>query len=346
VTARRRIAVDATSFSPVGKGLARVQRETVRALAELDRYDVVAYVSADVDLGVPVIRRRRRPALLLEQVDLYRAARHADAVLTWTDRLPIASGGRFVVWLFELPTHRIAANRAAGAGVYQRSSDLLTSALWRRSLLRAAAVVAGSGVTAAEIRRELPDLAEVHVLYPGLAAEFTPGRGRSGRYVFHLGSSDPRDNTAAVVAAVARANARLREPVRLLVAGGSAVRRSDGAEYLGRVTDDELLELYRGAAVYADASLYEGFGYQPLEAMACGTPVVASDTPAAREVVDSAALLCDARDIDGRAAAIVRVLQEPELADELRQRGLRRAAAFSWERTARMLAEVLDEATR
>ncbi len=316
-----RIAIDATSISSDGKGLSRVQLGTVRALATLGRHELVAYISEDVELEVPTVRVRRRPALLWEQVGLRRAARDADVMLTWTDRLPLGGGGRFVIWLFELPTHRIALNRQRGAGPYQRASDLITALLWGPSLRRAARMLAGSGSTAAE-------LGEATVLHPGIDGRFTPGPGRQGRYVFHLSSADPRDNTAIVVEAVRIANGRLRDPIELVVPAG-------------RVSDEELVELYRGAAAYLDASLFEGFGYQPLEAMACGTPVVAST--ASREVLGEAGLLCDPGDAHAQANALVRLLEEPGLAEELRRSGLERAREFTWERTAAQLADVLDE---
>jgi glycosyltransferase involved in cell wall biosynthesis len=325
------IAVDATSISARGKGLSRVQRETVRALAALGRHELVAYVSEDVELEVSTRRARRRPAMLWEQVGLRRAAREADAVLTWTDRLPLRGGGRFVVWLFELPTSRIVLNRERHVGPYQRASDLLTERLWRPSLRRATRVLTGSQATAAQLRAELPELGDVPVLHPGIDKRFTPGPGRDGRYVFHLSSDDPRDNSATVAEAARLANERLREPVQLVVAGGSA----------GRVSDEDLVALYRGAAAYLDASLFEGFGYQPLEAMACGAPVVGST--AVREVVGEAGLLCDPGDAQAQADSLVRLLEEPGLAQDLRRRGLERAAEFRWERTAAQLADVLDE---
>jgi hypothetical protein len=316
-----RIAIDATSISAGGKGLSRVQLGTVQALAALGRQELLAYVSEDVELEVPTVAVRRRPALWWEQVGLRGAARDADAVLTWTDRLPLGGGGRFVIWLFELPTHRIALNRERRAGVYQQGSDLVTQLLWGPSLRRAARVLAGSAATAAE-------LGGATVLHPGIDGRFTPGAGHDGRYVFHLSSTDPRDNTATIVEAVRIANERLREPIELVVPAG-------------RVSDDELLALYRGAAAYLDASLFEGFGYQPLEAMACGTPVVAS--AASRGVVGEAGLLCDPADAQAQANALVRLLDEPGLAEELRRRGLERAREFTWERTAAQLADVLDE---
>jgi glycosyltransferase involved in cell wall biosynthesis len=317
----------------------------VGALAAMGRHELVAYVSSEADLGVPTVRVRRRPALVWEQVGLARAARRADAVLTWTDRLPIV-GGAFVVWLFELPTHRITRNRAHRAGAYQRASDVLTQALWRPSLRRASCVLAGSEATAAELRATVPRVRDVRVLYPGVDACFTPGPGRNGRYVFNLSSDDPRDNTAAVVDAVARANRRLREPVRFVVAGTASARGAEGVEYLGRVPDEDLIALYRGAAAYLDASPHEGFGFQPLEAMACGAPVIAADAASTPEVVGDAGLLCDPHDSELQASALVRVLEEPGLAEGMRKRGLERARLFTWDRSVRELAGVLDEVVR
>ena len=111
-------------------------------------------------------------------------------------------------------------------------------------------------------------------------------------------------------------------------AGGADV------EFLGRVSDEELVDLYRGASVFLDPSLYEGFGYGVLEAMACGAPVVASDRTSMPEVVGEAGLLCDPESPAELAAAVRRVLDEPPLAAELRERGRLRAAAFSWGETA------------
>ena len=182
----------------------------------------------------------------------------------------------------------------------------------------------------------------MRVVYPGLDERFSPGEGRGGeRYVLHLGSNDARDNTATVVRAFALARERASEPVRLLVAGGATGPGADGVEFLGRVSDEELVALYRGAAAYLDATLYEGFGYQPLEAMACGAPVVASSATSSPEVAGDAALLVDPQDGDAVAAALVRVLEEPGLAEDLRRKGFERSREFTWERTADALLELI-----
>lgn len=342
-----RLGVDASSVNPDGKGISRAQQGLVRALAELGRYELFAYVRDPAarallgDVETRAIDGRR--ALRWEQVGMRRALREVDVLLTLGDRLPIGVQGRIVVWLFEPPTHRIARNREVGASVYQRASDVLTQALWRHSLRKAGAVVATSASTARELD------VDAAVVYPGLDGRFSPGPGRAGRYVFHLGSSDPRDNTEAVLDAFRLVDG----DAELVVAGGLGAldaplraRSGDRVSFLGRVSDEELVSLYRGAAAYVDASLYEGFGYQVLEAMACGAPVVASDTSSIPEVVGDAGVLCDPRDPAAFARALTRVLADAELAADLRRRGLAQAATFTWRRTAERLAEVVDRVAR
>jgi glycosyltransferase involved in cell wall biosynthesis len=333
-----RLAIDATAVAPGAKGIGRVARGTVEALAARE-VDVVALVQEGAALRAPRQVVRARPAVLWEQLGLRRAAGEHDAVLTFTERLPVGARGRFVVWLYELPHRRLERSR----GLYQRGSDLVTRALWKRSLRTAWRVAAGSKATAAGIERALPELrGRVAVVYPGLDPQFAPGPGRDGgRYVLHLGSTDPRDNTGAALAAFARA--KTAEPVRLLVAGGVRGPAQDGVEFLGRVSDEELVRLYRGAAAYLDTSLFEGFGYQALEALACGTPYVGSNATSLPEVVGDAGLLVEPTDVEALAAALVRVFDEPGLAEKLRGRGLERARRFTWDRTVDALLALVEE---
>lgn len=337
----KRLGVDATSVATDGKGIARVQRRTVEALAALGSYELVVFARHSEEVA-GAIGVTARPALRWEQLGLPHVFRKydLDVLLTWTERLPLRGGGRYVVWLFEPPTHRIRQNRHVGAGAYQRASDLVTAALWKRSLRRAALVLTGSNATRDAIQEVVP---RAWTLYPGLDEMFSPGAASpGGRYVLHIASGDPRDDTETALAAFEEARRQLPADVTLVVAGGGRVE-ADGVRAVGRVSDAELVDLYRGAAAYLDCSLYEGFGYQVLEAMACGAPIVATRVTSIPEIVGDVGLLCEPGAPKEMAAALVRVLSDKSLAAQLRRRGAERAARFTWERTAKDLANAIDK---
>lgn len=362
-----RIGIDATFVSPAGKGHSRTQLRSLQALAALGLpHELVAFVRTQEaaalvgECGVRCELVDHRLTLMWEQLSVPRAVRRLrlDAFLTLTDRLPLRRSCRYLTWLFEVPTHRIEQNRLDRAGPYQRASDLVTLALWKRSLRAAELVLTGSRATADELALALPGVSgKLRVVYPGLDGSFSPGLGsvRRGRYVMHIATSDPRDNTEAALRAWALALPRLREPVRLVLPGGLGRREpamleeitrlgiADSVEILGRVSDEELVELYRGAEAYVDPTLFEGFGYQVLEAMGCGAPVIASDVTSVPEIVLDAGLLCDPSSPQQFADALVKVLDDPQLAAELRRRGLARAAEFTWARTGASLAGALEE---
>jgi glycosyltransferase involved in cell wall biosynthesis len=333
-----RVGFDGLMISPQGKGHARSELHAVEALAARGEHELVVFVREPQSIeGVEVVRVGERLTIDWELRGLPRAAkRHRlDAFVSLSDRSPFAGALPLVVWLFESPVHRIRANRADGAPLWHRGSDLLTAALWRPSLRRAAHVAFGSQATSDEVSAQLT-LASSSVVHPGLPPGFSPGPSTDrGAYVFHLGSNDPRDNTAVAVKACRRAG------VRLLVAGGWA---GAGAEALGRVSDEELLDLYRGAAAFVDPTRYEGFGYGVLEAMACGAPVVASRVTSIPEVVGDAAILCDPGSAEDFAAALTRVAGDAALRARMRDAGLARAASFTWEKTGAGLSDAIAAA--
>jgi glycosyltransferase involved in cell wall biosynthesis len=171
-------------------------------------------------------------------------------------------------------------------------------------------------------------------------------------YVLYVGNLLPHKNLPRLIEAVARV-AR-RSPVRLVIAGAGtpgrlaelqrlAERAGTRLELMPYVSQQALPALYRGARLVAMPSLAEGFGLPALEAMACGTPVVVGKTAAMPEVVGNAGLLVDPEDTDAISDAILRLLTQDPLRKELIARGLARASAFSWDRTARQVLAVLDE---
>ncbi len=227
---------------------------------------------------------------------------------------------------------------------------------WRRvarRLPRATSVIAVSEATRASAVRHLGlDAARVVAISSGVDPRFRPApaervravRERYSlpeRFVLAVGAWEPRKNFATL----AEATRRLGRDIPLVVAGRSSpTARASGVRALGPVDDDDLVALLSAAGVLAMPSLHEGFGLPLLEAMACGTPCLASEVDALREVAGGAALLLPPRDVDAWAAALARVFDEPSLRAELATRGRSRAAAFSWERTARLTLAVIEAA--
>jgi glycosyltransferase involved in cell wall biosynthesis len=113
--------------------------------------------------------------------------------------------------------------------------------------------------------------------------------------------------------------------------------------FTGYVPDEDLPALYNAAELFVFPSLYEGFGLPVLEAMACGAPVVTSNTSSLPEVAGDAAILVDPYDVNAIAQAMRQVLEDPALAEALRQKGLERAKLFTWEKTARQTIAVYEK---
>ena len=334
-----KLGFDATSLTAEGKGLARFQREFLRTAAELgEPAELVVFVPERPDeaalpavAGWTYVHVETRPMLRWEQVGLPRAARALglDVMLTLSERAALWGPPR-VVYVFEHPQHRARRNREVGVGARQRAVDLVTLGLFALSQRRAAAVLAASEST----RR---DLGRGTVVYPGVGPGFTPGE-KPRTYLLHIASHDPRDNTETVLAAYERSGVEVP-----LVVGGSRRVEGGGAEFVGYRTGEALADLYRGAIAYVDPSLYEGFGLQALEALACGTPAIVSNVTSLPEVVGDAGVLLDPLDVDGFAAAMRRLVEDEELRAELSRKALVQAGRFTWERTVRAC---LDACTR
>jgi glycosyltransferase involved in cell wall biosynthesis len=170
---------------------------------------------------------------------------------------------------------------------------------------------------------------------------FTPGDESSrGEYLLYPARPWTHKNHARLYDAFARVRAS-RPELRLVLTGeGDFGRLPAGVEARGRISRDELAELYRGAAALVFPSLYEGFGMPVLEAMACGCPVACSNATSLPEVAGDAARLFDPRDVDEIAAAVEDVLADPQC---WIARGLERARHFTWDACARAHDEVYRE---
>ena len=165
------------------------------------------------------------------------------------------------------------------------------------------------------------------------------------RYVLYFGSNKPHKNVPRLVEAFAASSARA-SGIDLVIAGHWDERYPQAKElaerlslkervrFIGPVQDNDLPALYGGTELFVFPSEYEGFGLPVLEAMACGAPVVCSNRSSLPEIAGDAALLCDPHDVAALARALEQALTDWDLRAGLQQRGLERAAQFTWEQAA------------
>ncbi len=205
----------------------------------------------------------------------------------------------------------------------------------------------------------------IHVVYLGVdRCRFYPidvpddfyekyGLDKDISYVLFVGSEDPRKNLDFLLRAFALVR-KERKDVQLLKVGAARFIQSrhksielieqlgieDAVRFLDEVGDGDLPLFYNAAKVFAFPSFYEGFGLPALEAMSCGTPVVASDRSSVPEVVADAGIIVDASDERAWAEAILGVLDSPSLQQQLGSLGLQRAQHLSWEKTAEETVKV------
>jgi glycosyltransferase involved in cell wall biosynthesis len=236
-----------------------------------------------------------------------------------------------------------------------------------RHAAKADAVVTDSACTKRDVVAHLGVRpAQVHVAYPGVGDLFRPVTdgdvrdacrrryGLPARFLLHVGTIEPRKNLLRLLEAFRVLTDDPRFGLDLVLVGGkgwrdAAIRtaldefpRGSRIVLTGRVPREHLPVLYSMAEVFAFPSLCEGFGLPVLEAMACGTPVVTSTVSALPEVAGDAALLVDPESVPQIAAAIDRLTRDTQLAGSLRERGLIRATAFSWDATARTVLGLLE----
>lgn len=315
-------------------------REIVAALREARPANAVDVVEA------PRLRFVGRHLLYPRQVRHQRP----DAFFAPAGHLPLlATGVPEIVTVHDLAIYRHPEWFPPG-------QPLATRVVVPRSLRRAQALIAVSESTARDCV-ELFGVARsrITVVPHGVAARFRPVPGRRldlpEGYVLFVSTLEPRKNLPTLLDAWAAL-----EPRPPLVVGGGWGWRHDeiearlasappGVTLLGPVDPDDLPALYAGAACLAHPAWYEGFGLPVLEAMACGTPVVCSDTSSLPEVGGDAVLYAPPGDRAAWTAALRRVLDDPALAADLSARGRERAAAFTWGRAAEATWSVIGAAT-
>jgi len=178
------------------------------------------------------------------------------------------------------------------------------------------------------------------------------------KFILTLSTLEPRKNIITLIKAFHKLKRKYSVEHKLLIAGSSGWKYSGifgtvrelGLEndiiFTGYIPDEELPEIYNLADVFAFPSLYEGFGLPPLEAMACGCPVVTSNTSSLPEVVGDAGIMVSPLDVDGLAKGIYDILNNGTLKESLIYKGLQRAKMFDWKKNAQETLAVYEEVMR
>jgi glycosyltransferase involved in cell wall biosynthesis len=320
--------------SPLGQTRAGTARYVRGLLGELER-------APELTLQRHAFALEGRAAVPFRDVGWYLGvlpvlAQRADVLHCPTFRAPVRTRVPLVVTFHDLAVLRYPETFNAWTRRYSR--------VFLPLVARAAArVIAVSEFTA----RELVELLHVpedkiRVIPNAVGPPFTAtGDAAEGDYVLAVSTLEPRKNLDRLVDGFRRAGLNGSE-LRVVGArgwGGIEPIPSEGVRWLGEVSDDELARLYRGARCAAYVSVYEGFGLPVLEAMACGTPVVAADLPPIHEFANGV-ITVDPRDADAIAAGLGEAVAHGE---ELGREGRAAAAAYDWARVARETIAVYRE---
>lgn len=354
------VALDATPLVGDRTGIGVAVSGMVRSLASLGELDLVGYgltaagwrrVRAALPAGVRPSRGPMPAGVLLSAWSRF----SFPAIEIWTGPVDVVHGTNFVV----PPARRASRIVSVWDLTSVRYPEMCTATarrypeLVRKALEQGAWVHTGSHFVAEEIASEFSlERDRILVIPPGVtatvrAADAGPGRG-SRPYILTIGTVEPRKDVPGVVKAF-DAIAAEHPDLELWIAGPegwgeqqlseavSVATHRDRIRRLGWVPDAGAV--LAGAALLAYPSLYEGFGFPPLEAMAAGVPVVATAAGSLPEVTGEAALLVPPGDTDALGAAMSKVLGDSGLRDSLVERGRARVATFSWKTSARRLSE-------
>jgi glycosyltransferase involved in cell wall biosynthesis len=348
--ARVRVGISLLTLVPgISGGSETYARELVRALGRVGQHEyrvLLPSIAPDVD-GLPaevvpeyrasttmlgrvaaMSRATLRPGAIRRRLDGLDAVHFPLSVMIPHLERPPAAASVLDLQHEELPEFFSRAERVYRRLVYG----------WTVRTSRLVITISEHAARVLNERLEVP-LEKLRPIHLGIDHErFRPGEETRKPFLLYPALGWPHKNHARLFAAFVLL--RRTHPELELVLTGYEGPAPEGVRVLGRVPLDELARLYRTAAALVFPSLYEGFGQPPLEAMACGCPVAASNVASLPEVCGDAARLFNPRSPEAIAVAVEDVLAHP---DEWRRRGLARATAFTWEATARAHDEVYAE---
>jgi glycosyltransferase involved in cell wall biosynthesis len=379
---RKRIGIDVTAAVTQGGGIGRYTRELVRALVQSESFGDYEYVffSARPDQNLPVldplpqgenIIYRRAPVSQVWLYRLWHRLRIPVPIQTATGNLDLFHSPDFVLPAVRGPIPKLLTVHDLSFIHYP---EAFTPALVRylnqvvpRSIEQANRILADSQATKKDLIDHWQVPADkITVLYSGVSNSFKPItdkgklkdiRNRYGLgdkpYLLGVGTLQPRKNYSLLIRAFKEVAQQF--PHNLLIAGGKGwlyeemmtqvdqLGLYDRVRFLGFVADDDLPGLYSQAALFVFPSLYEGFGLPLLEAMACGVPVISSNSSSLPEVVGDAAVTLPPENADAWSDTILALLADSTLRTSLVADGFLQARHFTWKRAAKQLMSIYEE---
>jgi len=346
-----RIALDGMPLASPLTGVGHYTAELARNLAVVAPSDSFTFISPSGllksrwwSLGLPL-------HLLRNSFDLFHGTNY---------EVPFWSRRPTVVTIHDLSLLLLS-------GVH--SDDLVRRARWRLPWMakRASKIITPSN----SIKTELCETFGIHpdkvsvtpeaprpVFKKRKNPELLRSLGIHGDFILFVGTIEPRKNLRRLVEAFDRMLRNTSLSPKLVIAGGQGWMMDDFVSFIkqkglddhvcltGYLEDEDLCGLYSTCAAFIYPSLYEGFGLPPLEAMACGAPVITSRTPALLETVGNAARLVDPRDVDDIARAMTEMLSDQKLREHYAELGKVHVKKFSWEQTVQKTLEVYRELLR
>jgi len=370
-----RIGVNAQIVSPANAGVAVYARNIVERLAQLESgHEFYVFGNREFLPALDSPRARLVPTSAMVKGNWRR-------ILWEQGALPLKSRCHRLEAMY-YPDHTSALFRKtcpviitihdlaffAHPETFARKTRLYKSLAVKRSAHLADRIIVVSQATRQECLRwlEVPE-AKLRVVHNGIAECFKRIDDKNrleetrkkldlpGQFILFVGTLEPRKNLVKLIAAYADLRRQKKIAPGLVVVGAKGWLYSDifatidklslknEIKFLGYVAADDLVALYNLADVLVYPSLYEGFGFPPLEAMACGCPVVTSNQSSLPEIAGEAARLVDSTDIGAIADGIFHVLSDANLRQRLIERGLERVKLFTWTRAAQQILQVMDE---
>jgi glycosyltransferase involved in cell wall biosynthesis len=363
-----RIVIDVRTISDHFPGMGRYTYHLVRALArQIGRDELIllsnpALANTRFDIepialnpNVRIVTTDTKPLSFNEQWRLPRELRRLMPEVMHFPQpvIPFAAPRPVVINIYDIIPIRLPQYFSPRQRILYRASLSL-------ALRSAGRIICLSQATLADIQSAFGvDSSRLCAIPAGIDEMFRPATSDEAErvrsvyqlpetYLLYVGSNKPHKNLPALIDAYAS----LRSATHLVLAGEEDARYPDArlrveslgladrVHVLGAVGEKDLPALYSGALAFIFPSIYEGFGFPPLEAMACGVPVACSDIPCLHETAGDAALQFNPEDASSMAAAMDHIITDSKLRADLRERGFRRAAEYSWDHAARQTLDL------